>query len=99
MLVFAAAVLATLLGSSRSASAYVDVRIGPTPPPAPIVERPWARPYPGAVWIGGHYEWIGGRYSWIGGYYEYPPRRGAHWVGPRYTNRGGAYYYRAGHWR
>ncbi|MCE0484405.1 MAG: hypothetical protein LV479_09230 [Methylacidiphilales bacterium] len=87
-----------LLVSAKQASAatYVGIQIG-VPPPAPpaAVYHPWARPYPGAVWIAGHHEWVNGRWVWVGGYYAYPPRRGAVWVSARYH---GGYYY-PGHWR
>ena len=76
-------------GSNQaSASVGISIQVG-TPPPPLIVEHPWARPYPGAVWIAGHHEWINGRWVWVGGYYAYPPRRGAVWVSG---------YYRHGYW-
>ncbi len=56
---------------TKASAAYVGIQIG-TPPPPMVVERPWAPPYRGAVWIAGHHEWIGGRWVWIGGYYTYP---------------------------
>jgi hypothetical protein len=90
----AGAALAVLLVSSNQASAQsVSVRIG-TPPPPMVVERPWAPPYRGAVWIAGHHEWIRGQWVWVSGYYSYPPRRGGHWVPARYRNG----YYRPGYW-
>src|SRR5271163_4191429 len=74
-----------------SAATYVNVQVGTPPPVAPgYVDHPWARPYPGAVWIQPHYEWAGGRWVWYRGYYGYPPRRGAVWVPARYHN---------GYWR
>ena len=82
------------IGSNRaSAATYVSVRVG-TPLPPVLAERPWARPYRGAVWIPGHNEWINGRWVWIGGYYAYPPRHGGYWVSARYRH---GYYY-PGHW-
>jgi len=82
----------TFVGSNQaSAAVYVGVNVGVPPPPPPVrVDSPWARPYPGAVWIAPHNEWINGRWVWVRGYYGYPPRRGAYWVAPRY--RHGRYY-------
>jgi hypothetical protein len=84
-----------LLVSSKQASAIdLNIQVGGPPPPPVVDYRPWAPPYPGAVWIAGHHEWRDGRWVWIGGYYDYPPRRGAHWVPAHYHDG----YYRPGHW-
>ena len=89
-----AAIAAMFVGSNQASAAIdVGIQVGAPPPPV-IVEHPWARPYRGAVWIGGHNEWINGRWVWIGGYYAYPPRHGAFWVPARYHH---GYYY-PGHW-
>ena len=98
--VLAGAALATLcfLAPSRASAITVDLQIGPQAPPPPIVEHRWARPYPDAVWIAGHYEWAHGSYVWVGGYYAYPPHHGAHWVPAEYVHHDGAYFYRPGHW-
>ncbi len=87
---------ATLFVAPGKASAIgVDIRVG-GPPPAPgYVDRRWAPPYRGAVWIDPHYEWVNGRWAWVRGYYGYPPRRGAAWVPGRYHNG----YWRGGYWR
>ncbi len=90
---FVAAVMSFVGSTTAPAQTVVRVQIG-TPPPPMVVEHPWGRPYPGAVWVGGHHEWINGRWVWVGGYYSYPPRRGGYWSAPRY--RGGYYY--PGHW-
>jgi hypothetical protein len=87
------AVIMSFIGSTTASAQNVSIRIG-TPPPPMIVERPWAPPYRGAVWIPGHHEWINGRWVWIGGSYSYPPRRGGYWAPPRYRH---GYYY-PGHW-
>jgi hypothetical protein len=93
LLAFAAVTMLFIGSNQASAAVNVGIQIG-TPPPPMIVEHPWGRPYPGAVWIAGHHEWISGRWVWVSGYYTYPPRRGGHWVHPYY--RGGYYY--PGHW-
>jgi hypothetical protein len=84
---------ALFVGANRASAVEVGIQVGSPPPPV-IVEHPWARPYPGAVWIAGHHEWVDGRWVWIGGYYDYPPRHGGYWV-PAHYHHG---YYRPGHW-
>jgi len=93
-LALVAAVVMFVAPSSASA-AYVGIQVGGPPPPyAGRVDQPWARPYPGAVWIAPHNEWVNGRWVYIRGYYAYPPRRGAVYVPSRYRH---GYYY-PGHW-
>jgi hypothetical protein len=87
------AVVALVFSSTPASAIDVNIRVGSAPPPD-RVERPWARPYRDAVWIGGHNEWRGGRWVWVGGYYAYPPHRGAQWI-PGHYRRG---YWRPGHW-
>ena len=94
MTLLAFAVVAMLfIGSNQASAQYVSIRVG-TPPPPVVVERRWAPPYRGAVWIPGHHEWIRGSWVWVGGYYTYPPRRGGYWVPAHYRH---GYYY-PGHW-
>jgi hypothetical protein len=90
--------LAAFVAPTKASAINLDIQVGPSAPPPPVVEHRWAPPYREAVWIGGHYEWRGGRYVWIGGYYAYPPHRGAHWVPAKYVFRHGTYFYRPGHW-
>lgn len=95
MLAFVAIAM-SFMGATRASAIGFDIQVGtPPPPPPPHVYRPWARPYPGAVWIDGHNEWIDGRWVWVGGYYGYPPHRGAVWIPAHWRNG----YYRPGHWR
>ena len=91
-LAFVAIVMSFVIPSKASA-VDVSIQVG-TPPPPIIVEHPWARPYAGAVWIGGHHEWVNGTWVWVGGYYAYPSHPGAHWVRAKYNH---GYYY-PGHW-
>jgi hypothetical protein len=79
--------------TQASAAVSVGIQVG-GPPPPPQVERPWARPYRGAVWIPGHQEWVRGRWVWVAGYYSYPPRPGLVWIPGRYRHG----YWRPGHW-
>jgi len=86
---------ALFISPTGASAAMVDVQIGGPPPPEPVVvERPWARPYRGAVWIAAHYEVVGGRWVWVHGYYAYPPFPGAHWVAGHYRHG----YWHPGHW-
>ena len=58
------------LPMAAQAQAYINVQIGPPPPPRHEVV-PAARP--GYVWAPGHYQWVHNNYVW---------RRG-HWVAER----------------
>ena len=88
-----AAVVVLFVSSNQASAQSISIRVG-SPPPSHEDYRPWARPYPGAVWIAGHHEWVDGRWVWIGGYYTYPPRHGGYWV-PAHYHHG---YYYPGHW-
>lgn len=55
-----------------------------SPPPAARQEVRPARPFAGAVWIGGHWEWRGNQYVWKSGHWV-KRVKGKKWV--------------AGHWR
>jgi hypothetical protein len=92
-LAFIAAIMLFTGSNQASAAVNVGISVGGPPPPV-VVERRWAPPYRGAVWIPGHQEWVNGRWVWIGGYYSYPPRRGGYWVPGRYRH----HYYYPGHW-
>jgi len=86
---------ALLFAGSNHASAGVGISIQVGgPPPPPVYEHRWGRPYPGAVWIAGHQEWINGGWVWVGGYYAYPPYGGAVWVPGHYRHG----YWHPGHW-
>ena len=95
---FALAIVAviTLVAGAQTASAAVDIgiNVGTPPPPPGVVDRPWAPPYRGAVWIRPHNEWRGNGWVWVRGYYGYPPYPGATWIPGHYRNG----YWRAGHW-
>src|SRR5271154_28483 len=75
-----------LAPTKASAAVAVNIQVGNPPPPPGYVDRPWGRPYRGAVWIAPHNEWINGRWVWVRGYYAYPPRSGAYWVPGRYRH-------------
>ena len=81
--------------SACVADAEVVVR---TPPPPERVEVVAAAPYPGAVWIRGHWRWNGAAYVWIGGHWE-RPRVGWAWVPHHYAPYGRHWRYVPGHWR
>jgi hypothetical protein len=92
------AIVVLALFSSAGTAPAIDLGIqvggGPPPPPPPGIERPWAPPYRGAVWIRPHREWRGGGWVWVHGYYDYPPYPGARWIEGHYRNG----YWRPGHW-
>jgi hypothetical protein len=90
----AAALMALVTFAPRASAVDIGINVG-GPPPPPLVEHRWARPYPGAVWIPGYQDWRGGRWVWVGGYWGYPPHRGAVWIAGHYRNG----YWRPGHWR
>lgn len=85
-----------LLLSAGTLCAEVVVRVGP---PAPIVERPIARPGPDHVWIAGYHRWDGNAYVWVPGRWELPPRPHARWVAHRWVRRHGGWVMVEGHWR
>ena len=92
----AVAVIALLAGAGKASAIDIGIRVGGPPPPPPVVvEHPWHRPYPGAVWIEPHNEWRDGAWVWVHGYYAYPPYPGAVWVSGHYHHG----YWVAGHWR
>jgi hypothetical protein len=96
-IVVLAAVAATTFVVSAPRASAIDIGInvgGPPPPPPVVVERPWAPPYRGAVWIRPHNEWRDGRWVWVHGYYGYPPYPGAIWIEGHY----GHGHWRSGHW-
>merc|ERR1711969_351799 len=77
------------------ATTGVVVRSAPPPPPRVVVGP---APYPGAVWVRGHYTWSGSRYVWSRGRWV-RPRAGYVYVQPRYVRRGGGYVLVRGGWQ
>jgi hypothetical protein len=72
-----------------------EVVVESAPPPVQYEVIP-VLPFPGALWIGGHWGWFGGRHTWIGGYYarpvyghRYVPRRWEQHGHGRWALRGG----------
>jgi hypothetical protein len=65
------------------------------PPPRSVYVQP--APYPGAVWVEGHWEWNGVQYVWVDGFWT-EPRPGYVYVQPRWERRGGGYVYIDGGW-
>ena len=66
-------------------------------PPAMLVQRVPARPFAGAVWIGGYWIWLRHRWVWARGIWAAAPRRGLRWIHPAYEHRGGLVVFVAGH--
>ena len=88
-------VLGTLLGGCTvyPHHAYYSgaVVVGSAPPHA-RVEIIGVAPWPGAVWIGGHWVWRD-RWVWQRGYWSRPPHTGARWAPGRWTRQSPS------HWR
>ena len=89
------------LGATAAATAcaptITETVVESEPPPAPVEVVPLA-PYPGAVWIDGHWRWNGARYLWVPGHFE-RGRPGWVWVRHRWARRGRLWYHAPGHWQ
>ena len=78
-----------VMGFAVTSQAHAHVRFGfgvhvgfPVPPaPAYYPEVVGIAPYPGAVWMRGHWLWrpYARRYAWIGGYWNSPHPRYGYW--------------------
>lgn len=68
------------------------------PQPRVVVHTPPPAPYPGAVWVRGHWQWNGHSHVWVDGHYM-QPRAGYVYVQPRWERRGTGYVYVQGTWR
>ena len=53
---------------SSFAGVRINVKFG-----APFLHHPAYAPYPGAIWVPGHYQYVGFRYVWMPGYWRRPP--------------------------
>ncbi len=68
-------------------------------PPPPVVERPYAAPGRGYIWVPGYHRWDGRRYIWTQGRWVLPPRPAAVWL-PGHWDRGPyGWHWSPGHWR
>ena len=67
-------------------------------PPAPYAEVVPVIPFPGAVWIGGHWGWSGARHNWVPGRWD-RGRPGYGWRPHRWESRGGRWHLQGGGWR
>jgi hypothetical protein len=70
----------------------------PPPPPAVVEVQPVV-PYPGAIWVTGHYVWQPRGWVWVGGYYHRPPYAGAYYVHGYYHHGPRGYVWVGGYWR
>jgi hypothetical protein len=74
-----------------------EVVVDSAPPPIQYEVIP-VIPFPGALWIAGHWGWFGGRHAWIGGHYSRPVH-GHRYVPRRWEHRGhGRWALRGGFW-
>jgi len=67
-------------------------------PPPPRHERVTAKPFPNAVWIGGHWQWKGGKYVWVSGHWV-KKRPGKKWVPGHWVKRKRGWVWIKGYWR
>jgi hypothetical protein len=77
------------------ASAEIVVDTGPPPDRVEVVGL---APYPGAIWIRGHWQWSGGRHVWYPGFWE-RPRVGFMWEHAHWDRWGNRWRFIPGHWR
>ena len=89
-----AMLLGTVLPIASAEAQYVRVA-----PPPPVVERPYAAPGRGYVWVPGYQRWDGRRYNWTGGRWVLPPRRAAVWVPGRWDRGPNGWHWVGGRWR
>ena len=66
--------------------------------PAPYVEVVPPLPFPGAVWLGGHWGRRADHPYWISGRYVHP-RRGYVYIPHRWARHGARWHYTPGRWR
>ena len=87
---------ALTLGAAGTAhaQAYINVQIGPPPPPAQVYVPP---PRPGYVWAPAHYEYRHGNYVWTRGYWE-RERPGYAYIPPSWQRHGSGWAYQAARW-
>jgi hypothetical protein len=69
-------------------------------PPPPIHEIRSAKPFHGAVWIGGHWDWNSrsDSYVWVQGHWT-NPRPGKVWVAGHWERAPRGHVWVKGHWR
>lgn len=92
-----------LIGAALASLALTGCVVAPSPPPhahydrvivappPPRVEVVGVAPYPGYVWIGGHWTWHGRGHHWVPGRWD-APRHGHRWVPHRWERQND-------HWR
>lgn len=68
------------------------------PPPDQYEEVQTVAPYPGGVWVRGHWRWRGGRYQWMPGHWV-RGRGNRVYVPARYERHGNRWRYEGGHFR
>ncbi|MDA8091999.1 MAG: hypothetical protein M0Z61_17475 [Nitrospiraceae bacterium] len=89
--------LAAVMISLGAAGCVAVVR---TPaPPAPIYEVIGVAPFPGAVWIEGHWVYRSGGWRWVRGHWARRPWRGAVWQRGHWRETRNGWKWIPGHWR
>jgi hypothetical protein len=86
-----------LLAGTGCGPAVAEVVV-PGPPPAERVEVVGVAPYPGAVWVRGHWRWNGYAHVWVAGHWQ-RPRAGYVWEPAHWVAGPGGWRFVPGHWR
>ncbi len=91
-----------LAGCAVPASGEAELNVAVPPPPA-RVEVVGVAPFPGAVWIRGHWIRRGDDWVWIKGYWARRPVPYARWIPGHWVLRGWGWHrhwhWVPGHWR
>jgi hypothetical protein len=91
--------LAFVVASALSASAFGQIQIYIGAPPPPIrYEAPPPMPGEGFVWTAGFWEPHGPHYRWVPGRYVRAPYPGAHWTPARYEHGDKGWRMHQGYW-
>ncbi len=96
-LVLGLSALGTPALASAQEAPVMEEAYAPGPPPAAPVEVMTVAPYPGAVWVGGHYRFYGHRWVWNRGAWS-RPRPGYVFQPHRWERRGARYTFVRGGW-
>jgi len=70
-----------------------------TAPPPPKIEKVGLPPFPGAIWVKGHWKYSHGQWTWVPGHWAKPPRPGAVWVPGHWKKVPGGWRWVPGHWK
>ena len=94
-----AATMSGCFASARVGGGGLSVAFITREPPAARVEVVSERPYPEAVWIGGHWAGHGDDYAWVSGRWERPTAGHTEWVSGRWEHEERGWHFTEGYWR